>query len=54
MKHFINVLVILILTGFAIGICYLQINYKEPWGILFLPLVIFMFFWGLKIYSDYD
>lgn len=53
MKDFINVLVILILTGFAIGISYVQINNAGPWGLLFLPLFILMLLWGEKIYENY-
>lgn len=54
MKHFINVLVILILTGFAIGITYVQINNPGPWGLLFIPLFILMLLCGERIYENYE
>jgi len=54
MKHFINILVILILTGFAIGIAILQVNNpNDKWFLAYVPLCIFMFLWGLKLYDDY-
>ena len=54
MKHLINILVIQILTGFAIGIAYLQITYTEQaWFLSYLPLSVFMLMWGLKLYDDY-
>lgn len=55
MKHFINVLVILILTGFAVGLTHIVITTKIPeLGMLYLPLMIFMFTWGIKLSNDYD
>ena len=54
MKHLINILVILILTGFAIGLAYLQITYTEQaWFIAYLPLSVFMLMWGIKLNEDY-
>jgi hypothetical protein len=56
MKHFINILVILILTGFAIGttwVCYHNTNEKSMWGTLYIPVVIFMAAWGAKLNEDY-
>lgn len=54
MKHVINILVILILTGFAVGIAYLQMNdVKSAWFIAYLPISIFMFLWGLKLNDNY-
>jgi hypothetical protein len=54
MKHIINLLVILILTGFSVGIAYLQVNNpKDVWFLAYLPLCIFMFLWGLKLDGDY-
>ena len=54
MKHFINLLVILILTGFAIGIAYLQVSYPTgAWFIAYLPICVFMFLWGMKLDNDY-
>ena len=54
MKHFINLLVILILTGFAIGIAYLQVSYPTgAWFIAYIPLCVFMFLWGMKLDNDY-
>jgi hypothetical protein len=56
MKNFINVLVILILTGFAIGttwVCYHNTNEKAEWGLLYIPIFIFMIVWGIKLDEDY-
>jgi hypothetical protein len=56
MKNFINVLVIIILTGFAIGttwICYHDTNENSMWAVLYLPLFIFMVAWGIKLDKDY-
>ena len=56
MKHFINILVIFILTFFTIGIVYVTLTYgKEDnhWGFLFLPLIGMMLLWGFKISNDY-
>jgi hypothetical protein len=54
MKHFINVLVILILTGFAVGIAYLQVTHpKDVWSLAYIPLCVFMLLWGFKLESDY-
>ena len=54
MKHFINILVILILTGFTIGIAILQVNNpNDVWFLGFIPLCIFMFLWGLKLDNEY-
>lgn len=44
MKHLINILVILILTGFVIGIAYLQVKDMESgWEYIFIPLILMMF-----------
>ncbi len=56
MKHFINILVILILTGFTIGltwICYHTTNEKAVWELLYIPIFIFMVAWGVKLDEDY-
>ncbi len=53
MKHFINILITLILTGFAIGIAYLQVNYEGVWFFLYLPLLIIMMLWGDQIIEKY-
>lgn len=57
MKHFINILVILILTGFAVGIAWLQYHANENnpfwWWLLYLPLLIMMIAWGEKVSKDY-
>jgi hypothetical protein len=54
MKHIINLLVLLILTGFAIGVAYLQVsNPGDVWFIAYLPLTIMMVMWGFKLESDY-
>lgn len=54
MKHLINILVILILTGFVIGIAYLQVkNMDSAWFVAFMPTVVMMFCWGIKLNGDY-
>jgi len=58
MKHFINILVIVILTAFAVLLTY--VIHIEPaestpngFGILYIPLGIFMLVWGIKLNEDY-
>lgn len=54
MKHFINILVILILTGFVVGIAYLQVTHpKDVWSLGYIPLCVFMVLWGFKLDGDY-
>ncbi len=54
MKHLINILVILILTGFAVGTTLLQYyDVHNPWSILYIPIGIFMLLWGIKLNDDY-
>jgi hypothetical protein len=56
MKHFINILVTLILTGFAVGISYLIENsnlQNNCWGIAFVPLFFLVVAWGIKLAEDY-
>jgi len=57
MKHFINILVILILTGFAVGIAWLQYHTTKDspfwWWLLYIPLLILMIAWGNKLNEDY-
>jgi uncharacterized membrane protein (Fun14 family) len=52
MKDFLTVLITLILSGFAIGIAYLSVNYTEPYGVLYIPWTILVLLWGLVL-SDY-
>jgi hypothetical protein len=54
MKDFFYLLVTLILTGFAIGIAYLQVTYGEAWFIAYLPLIIMFFCWGVVIADEYS
>lgn len=54
MKHFINILGLLILTFFAVGVTYLQsAAMKASWGLLYIPLFIFFLMWGIKLNDDY-
>lgn len=54
-RDFVNILVIFILTGFVVGICWLQLHdLKSPWGLLFLPWSIFALLWGAKLNRDYE
>ena len=53
-KDFINILLILILTGFAVGITYLQyLQIECAWSLLYLPLIVLMIMLGLKLHDDY-
>ena len=53
-KDFINILLILILTGFAVGITYLQyLQIEYFWALLYLPLIVLMIMLGLKLHDDY-
>jgi hypothetical protein len=54
MRNFIYLLITLILTGFVIGIAYLQVTYGEGWFIAFIPLCLFIFLWGIKITDEYS
>lgn len=55
MKHVINILVLLIITGLAMGLTaeIIHIGSPSPIGVLYLPLIIFAGLWGLKLYRDY-
>lgn len=54
MKDFFNVLITIILVGFAIGIAYMQYNQKlSAWAMLFFPWIGFAIAWGVKIHKDY-
>ena len=54
MKDFFNILITIILVGFAIGISYMQYNQKtSAWAMLFLPWIGFAIAWGVKIHKDY-
>ena len=55
MKDFLNIFIIIILVGFAIGISYMQyIQRPSFWCILFLPWIGFAIAWGIKINKDYE
>lgn len=53
MKDFMYLLITLILTGFSVGVAYLQVTYGEAWFFLFFPLIIMYFFWGGAIIREY-
>ena len=53
MKHFIIILLIIILTGFAIGISYLSVNHNDYYSWLFVPECIFIIMLGIKIDEIY-
>ena len=53
MKDFLNILIVLILTAFAIGISYMQfIQLKSFWGVLYIPWFILAILWGIKMNND--
>jgi hypothetical protein len=54
MKNFMYLLITLILTGFGIGVAYLQVNYGEAWFLAFIPLMIMYFAWGIVIADEYS
>lgn len=54
MKDFMYLLVTLIITGFAIGLAYLQVVYGEAWFLGFIPLTFLFFVWGLAIIEEYS
>ena len=54
MKHFFNFFIVLVLVGLAIAVAYMLTNSKtNTWGIAYVPITIFMFLWGYKLYKDY-
>lgn len=54
MRDFINILLILILTGFAVGITYLQwLDLRTSWSLLYLPLFVFIIMLGVKLNNNY-
>ena len=55
MKDFINILVILILVGLAVGLSYLMLQPETPFlmGSLYIPLIVFFVYWGEKLTHDY-
>lgn len=54
MKDFINILVTFIITGFTVGLTYVQmVQSGTLWGILYLPLFVIMIAWGIKLDKDY-
>lgn len=55
MKHFINILVILILTSFAFAIGYIQaIQITNAWSLLYLPLAVLILLWGWHLSNTYS
>lgn len=54
MKNFMYLLITLILTGFGIGIAYLQVNYGKAWFVCYIPLMIMYFAWGMVIVDEYS
>lgn len=54
MKHLINILLILILTGFAVGTAYLSTHYNPKYAILFMADFILMIALGVKLDKDYE
>ena len=59
MKHLINILVLGILVYFAIALPQFIDNAPKDGtgnvrGFLWLPLIIFMFLWGIKLREDYE
>ena len=56
MKHFINIFVVLVLIGLSIGVAYMTSHCDTDiniWGLSYIPIIIFMFLWGYKLYKDY-
>jgi hypothetical protein len=53
MKHIINLLITLILTGFAVGIAWLAWNDTFAWGVLYIPWFVLTILWGNHITKTY-
>jgi hypothetical protein len=54
MKDFFNIFIVIILTGFAIGISYMQYTQLDIfWGCLYIPWIFISIAWGIKINNDY-
>lgn len=58
-KNFINVLVIIILSIFTIGLTALyvsssNVDIRSNLGLLYLPLCLFILLWGIKLNEDYE
>lgn len=55
MKHFINILLILILTFFAVGIAYLQsvVQPDGPWFFAYGPWMGLVILLSIKLRDDY-
>lgn len=54
MRDFINILLILILTGFAVGITYVQLlDINNPWCILYIFWFVLAHMLGDKLKDDY-
>lgn len=56
MKHIINLLITLILTGFAVGIAWLSWNDTVElniWGVLYIPWFVLTILWGDHITKTY-
>ena len=56
MKNFINVFVVLVLVGLAIGFIYMIENTnleRSCYGVGLGVVVLFMFLWGCKPNKDY-
>lgn len=60
MKHVINILVIGILVYFAIALPQFIESHPNKDGtangmvLLWMPLIAFMFLWGIKLREDYE
>lgn len=57
-KNFINVLVIIILSIFTIGLTVLYVNPSNVdircgLGAMYIPLCLFILLWGMKLDNDY-
>ncbi len=54
MRDFINVFIVIVICGLAVGVTYVQVNNPDkPFGILYIPLFIWGCFWGYKLMDDY-
>ena len=53
-KDFINILLILIITGFAVGITYVQLlDMNNAWCILYLFWFVLVIMLGIKLKDEY-
>ena len=57
MKHLFNLLFLLVLVGFGIGIAYMtrtSVEKTTAWPVLYIPLIGLKIMFAFKIHKDYE